>query len=220
LGAKSQGTATVGVISDIHGSADALRRVWHALDARGLTEGLILNAGDNVGYGADPQECIDFLRARPHILTVQGNYDRHVARYPERTAEFARKWGRVRPDKLAAIARDSAAITPEGREWLLGLPRELTLEIAGVPLLMTHYAPGAKEGLGLWTPASRLADYARTTPAWIVVVGHTHSPFARMAGDTLFVNPGTVGRAWGGRPSYAILTVESGHPPAAELFTC
>lgn len=210
----------MGIISDIHGSADALRRVWNALDARGLTQGLVLNAGDNVGYGDDPQGCIDFLRERPTLLTVQGNYDRHVARYPEREAEFARKWGRARPDKLAAIAHDSAGITPEGRAWLLGLPRELDINIGGIPILMTHYAPHSKEGLGRWTPVSRLAEYACRTAAQVVVVGHTHSPFARRAGGALFVNPGTVGRAFGGRPSYAVLTWNSSHPPSAELFTC
>ena len=64
---------------------------------------------------------------------------------------------------------------------------------SGVRVLLTHYAPGSKEGLGRWTPASRLAELAGQTDARVVVCGHTHSPFVREAGGVLFVNPGSAG---------------------------
>ncbi len=207
----------MGLISDIHGSLDALRRVWDALAQRGLTESVVLNAGDNVGYGDDPQGCIDFLRAHPNILTVQGNYDRNVARFPEREEEYRKKWGRTRPAKFEAIKRDSALISLDARAWLLALPREHTLDLGGVTLLLTHYAPQSKEGLGLWTSTARLALLAAQTPATVVVCGHTHSPFARTAGGTLFVNPGTVGRAFSSTPAYAVLSLNSLSAPDALL---
>jgi putative phosphoesterase len=203
----------VGLISDIHGSLDALRLVWSALDRLGLADGPVLNAGDTVGYGDDPQGCIDFLRARANILTVQGNYDRNVARFPEREAEYRKKWGRARPAKFKAIQRDSHLLTPDARAWLLALPRERQLDLGGTHLLLTHYAPGVKEGLGRWTSPGRLAHHAAQTDARVVVCGHTHSPFARIAGGTLFVNPGTVGRALSGNPAYAILTLDPSAAP-------
>ncbi len=207
----------VGLISDIHGSLEALQRVWEELARFKLTDGLVLNAGDNVGYGDDPQGCIDFLRAHPNILTVQGNYDRNVARFPKREAEYRRKWGRARPAKLDAIQRDSGLITPDARDWLLALPRERELDLDGTQLLLTHYAPGVKEGLGRWTSAGRLAYHAAQTQARVVVCGHTHSPFARTAGGTLFVNPGTVGRTLPSQPAYAVLTLDAHAAPSALL---
>jgi len=207
----------VGLMSDIHGSLEALQRVWDALDRLGLTGGPVLNAGDTVGYGSDPQGCIDFLRARPAIFTVQGNYDRNVARFPEREAEYRRKWGRTRPAKFEAIQRDSGLITPDARDWLLALPRERELDLDGNQLLLTHYAPGVKEGLGRWTSAGRLAYHAAQTQARVVVCGHTHSPFARTAGGTLFVNPGTVARAVSHQPAYAVLTLDAHAAPEVLL---
>lgn len=207
----------VGLLSDIHGSLHALQRVWDALARQGFAECPLLNAGDTVGYGPDPQGCIDFLRARPQIISVQGNYDRNVARFPEREADYRRKWGRARPDKFEAIRRDSGLISADTREWLLALPRERELDLGGVLLLLTHYAPQSKEGLGLWTSTARLAFLAAQTPAAAVVCGHTHSPFARTAGGTLFVNPGTVGLARSGPACYALLTLDPHAPPRATL---
>lgn len=206
-----------GVFSDIHGNHDALAVVWCALETAGLADRLVLNAGDNVGYGDAPEACVQFLRALPNIVTVRGNYDKNVAQFSEREAEFRKKWGRARPEKYEAIRRDSVAISEETRRWLLELPSEAELELDGVRVLMTHYAPGIKEGLGRWTSDARLRELAQNTTAQVVVCGHTHTPFVRDVGGVLWVNPGSLGRSWDGRARYAVLIVADGQPPSAVL---
>jgi putative phosphoesterase len=206
-----------GVFSDIHGNPAALEAVWRALEAAGLADRPVLNAGDSVGYGDGPEACVRFLRAHPAILTVKGNYDKNVALFPEREAEYRKKWGRLRPDKFEAIRRDSAVISDEARRWLSDLPAEIELTLDGVPVLLTHYAPGSKEGLGRWTPDSRLRELAAQTAAQVVVCGHTHTPFVRDVGGVLWVNPGSAGRSWDRRAHHAVLTLEPGRPPAAVL---
>jgi len=207
----------VGVFSDVHGNLEALEAVWDALARPGLTEGPVLNAGDNVGYGDAPEACALFVRARPNIVCVQGNYDKNVAQFPDKEAEFRKKWGKSRPPKLEAIRRDSEAISEETRAWLRALPKEQIITLADTRILLTHYAPGSKEGLGTWTPMARLAELAGATDAQVVVCGHTHTPFVRQAGGVLWVNPGTVGRGWRRRVAYAVLTLEPGAPPEAQL---
>ncbi len=206
-----------GVFSDIHGNLVALQSVWRALESAGLMDRLVFNAGDVVGYGDAPEACVRFLRARPAIVTVRGNYDKHVAVFPEREAEYRKKWGRSRPDKYDAIRRDSEIVSGETRQWLDDLPAEVETILDGVSVLMTHYAPGSKEGLGRWTPDSRLRELAQTTTAQVVVCGHTHTPFVRDVGGVLWVNPGSLGRSWDGRSRYALLTLALGQPPTAQL---
>lgn len=208
----------VGVFSDVHGNWLALQAVWDALTQMGLTEGVVLNAGDNVGYGAAPEACVSFLRAHPSIVSVQGNYDKNVAQFPEKSAQFHQKWGKSRLPKFEAIQRDSLTISDETRSWLSDLPKEQTVTLASTSILVTHYSPGGKEGLGTWTPQARLQELAQQTEASVVVCGHTHVAFVRDVGGVLFVNPGTVGRGWRHRASYAVLTVEEGAPPAAQLY--
>jgi putative phosphoesterase len=207
------------ILSDIHGNLDALEAVWNALETAGLTKLPVLNAGDSVGYGPAPEACVRFLRARPEIVTVKGNYDKNVGLFPEREAEYAKKWDRSRPEKFEALRDGSAAISEETRRWLLDLPAEVVLTLSDVRVFLTHYAPGSKEGLGIWTSDDRLAELAPNTDAKIVVCGHTHTPFVRNVGGILWVNPGSLGRSFDGRFRYAILTISPGLPPTAELKT-
>ncbi|MEO7720195.1 MAG: YfcE family phosphodiesterase [Capsulimonas sp.] len=207
----------IGVLSDIHGDLAALSRVWAQLERDGLSDGIVLNAGDNVGYGKSPEGCVRFLQERPNIVNVRGNYDKHVARFPERDAEFKKKWGRSRPEKYATLRDSSVGISETSRLWLAGLPDFEVVEVAGRQIFLTHYSPGSKEGLGAWTSKDRLAELAKNTEAQIVVCGHTHSAFARFGGTTLFVNPGTIGRNWNRRAQYAILTLDDDLSTRVEL---
>lgn len=206
-----------GVFSDVHGNLVALQAAWRDLEAAGLTDRTVFDAGDVVGYGDSPEGCVRFLRARPSVVTVRGNYDKNIALFPEREAEYRKKWGKVRPEKYEAIRRDSGAISGETRQWLAALPGEIELTLDGVAVVMTHYAPGSKEGLGSWTPDARLAELAKTTSAKVVLCGHTHTPFVRNVGGVLWVNPGSLGRSWDGRFRYAVLTLMPGRPPSAQL---
>lgn len=205
------------LLSDIHADLRALQAVWTALEAVGLTDRPVLNAGDTVGYGPEPEACVRFLREHPNMLSVKGNYDKNVALFPEREAEYRKKWAALRPDKFETIQNSSAAVSDSTRQWLLDLPAEASLTWEGVLVIVTHYSPGGKEGLGTWTPDARLAELAETTDAKVVVCGHTHTPFVRRVGGILWVNPGSLGRDFGGKSRYAALTLEPGLPPSAQL---
>ncbi len=207
----------VGIFSDIHGNLSALQAVWAALEAQGLASGPVLNAGDTVGYGPDPEGCVRFLQERPNVVSVRGNYDKNVALFPEREAEYRKRWSKVRPDKFAAIERDSQVISDDTRHWLSDLPAEEVLTLEGVSLLLTHYSPGSKTGIGFWTSDAEIAEMATLTDARVVVCGHTHTDFAKEIGGSLWVNPGSLGRSWDKRVRYGVLTLNAGQPPSALL---
>ena len=61
-----------GIISDIHGNLEALEAAINALSREKIDK--YLCAGDIVGYGADPGECIKKTRGLDAI-TVCGNHD-------------------------------------------------------------------------------------------------------------------------------------------------
>jgi len=60
------------ILSDVHGNIDALRTVMADVEARGVESLVCL--GDFVGYGAEPNACIETLRARV-VHAVAGNHD-------------------------------------------------------------------------------------------------------------------------------------------------
>jgi predicted phosphodiesterase len=209
-----------GIIGDVHGNLAALRAVWENLTGLGLDTSPVLNAGDTVAYGPASEECIQFLRSRSNTIHVSGNYDRNVARFPEKNAEYKTKWGKSRPEKYRAIRTASEEISDESRAWLHQLPDLWEGLLSTRRVALCHYAPlGRKEGLGVWTPNARLSEIARQVPYEIVVVGHTHTPFVRRAEGTLFINPGTVGRAFG-NPTFAVLELTDAGQIFGEIHSC
>jgi predicted phosphodiesterase len=59
------------VISDIHANRTALEAVL--ADAGEVDATWCL--GDLVGYGPDPEQCVEIIRAIPNLLCVRGNHD-------------------------------------------------------------------------------------------------------------------------------------------------
>lgn len=59
------------VISDVHANLDALNAV---LESAGEVDA-VLCLGDIVGYGPDPNECIERLSTLPNLICIMGNHD-------------------------------------------------------------------------------------------------------------------------------------------------
>lgn len=62
----------IAIISDIHGNLEAFEAVLKDIEGLGIEE--IYCAGDIVGYGANPNECVEIVRDRK-IPCVAGNHD-------------------------------------------------------------------------------------------------------------------------------------------------
>lgn len=62
------------VISDIHANLTAFEAVLADVRARNISYDIVWCLGDVVGYGPDPNECVELLRTLPH-LCLAGNHD-------------------------------------------------------------------------------------------------------------------------------------------------
>ncbi len=59
------------VISDIHGNLPAFEAV---LKNAGTVD-VVWCLGDLVGYGPQPNECVDLVRTLPNLICLLGNHD-------------------------------------------------------------------------------------------------------------------------------------------------
>jgi predicted phosphodiesterase len=103
----------IAVIADIHANLEALQAVRGRIAELSVDE--IVCLGDIVGYGANPNECVDIIRSE-NILSVLGNHDVCAS-------------GQEQPFRFNALARSAVFwtrehLTEEGRLFLLNLPRE------------------------------------------------------------------------------------------------
>lgn len=76
------------VISDIHSNYEALMAVFYDISNRKIPTVVCL--GDIIGYGPNPKECVDLIRAHC-ALTVMGNHDLAMFEKPTKWNPWALK---------------------------------------------------------------------------------------------------------------------------------
>jgi len=193
----------IAVLGDIHGNLPALEAVLR--NARQRRADAVWCLGDLVGYGPFPDEVVALVR-EGFLLSIRGNYDSKVLRVPSRDPAWFREKGEEKAQSFAWAWEHLSACS---REYLSALPETLRLTVAGHRVLLVHGSPASpREHLAPDTPGERLAALAEECGADVVLCAHSHIPFARRGGRTLFINPGSVGRPDDGDPraSYALVT--------------
>ena len=166
----------VAALYDIHANLPALDAVL--ADAE---EADLVVVGGDFSHGPLPAETVDRLRGLgDRVRFIRGNADREVGR------EDA--WQR-------------APLGPERLEFLAGLPETLTIEVDGLGgVLFCHGSPRSDEEIvTAVTPDERLGRILAGVAEPVVVCGHTHHQFDRVAHGIRVVNAGSVGMPYEGR---------------------
>ena len=196
------------VLSDVHGNLHALEAVVAAAQRAGVDGWLC--AGDVVGYGAFPVECVARLRELD-ALCVAGNHELlALGRLDEaRTGGLAR----------GALPHTRAALDNDARAWLGGLPAQV--EADGVTV-----AHGSLDDAEEYVRSTeRAAALVARVQGRGLVLGHTHQPWlweegrgsvlrdgagtARLQGRFL-LNPGSVGQSRSASPAARFAVLDLG----------
>lgn len=195
------------LISDIHGNLHALQAVWADLAVQ--APDAVMCLGDLVGYGAFPNEVIDEVRGRA-LPVLMGNYDDGVG--------FDRDdCGCVYKDPADdALGKQSLVwtrerVTPERKAYLRTLPFDRRDVFEGRAALFVHGSPRRiNEYLYEDRPASVFENVARVAQSDVLFFGHTHLPYQKQVGRTLFVNTGSVGKPKDGDPRAGYVVADFG----------
>ncbi|MFZ6026517.1 MAG: metallophosphoesterase family protein [Chloroflexota bacterium] len=197
------------IISDIHANLTALETV---LDDAGQIDAAWC-LGDLVGYGPDPNECIQRIQQLPRLTCMLGNHDAAALRMID-TETFNH-------EARLAIYWTQEALSPAGLRFLQSLPEKTVVE--GVTL--AHGSPRQAVWEYLLDTRTATANFSHFETPYCFV-GHTHLPVLYYLPDeattarlivpdtpvelTLaprtIINPGSVGqpRDRDARASYAI----------------
>jgi putative phosphoesterase len=183
------------ILSDIHSNLPAFKAV---LEDAGPVD-YIFSAGDIVGYGPWPNECID-LSKELGFNSVAGNHDDACA-----TGIIMN----FNPYAEEAVRITRRLLRAENFEYLARLPRSLKWNLGVHRLTIFHGSPRdpLDEYIFPYTADSVLEAFLQQTSSEILILGHTHIPFFRRFGERLIINPGSVGqpRDSDSRASYMIL---------------
>jgi len=186
----------VAVLCDIHGNLPALEAVIQEL---GTDEPDAVVIGGDVAAGPMPLEVLGRLRELPWpVLWLRGNADRALVMSYDGTVP--EQW-RDHPIWIAD-AWTATQISHAERDFLDALPPLLRACVPGVgDVLFCHGTPESdEERVTVFTPESRLEQILAGTGAAVVVAGHTHRQFDRVAGGRRMLNAGSVGRPYEPEP--------------------
>jgi putative phosphoesterase len=198
------------IISDIHANLEALEAV--IADAEGRYE-RIVNCGDIIGYGPDPNAVTDWVRSTPQTI-VRGNHDKVCV-------------GLGDLDWFNPVAQRSAVWTnthlqEANGSYIVTLPQG-PLDVDGFQVI--HGAPQDEDEYIVGkSDVEKAAEYLT---ADLTFFGHTHlqcgymihrngivpvrPPVVRLENDTRYlINPGSVGQPRDGDARAAYCIYDSG----------
>jgi len=174
------------VISDVHGDIQALQDALGQIDR--LRCDLIVCAGDLIDYGVHHEEVIALL-IRRGIPTIRGNHDR-----------WAIGRGRLDDpksdqDEVAVYDASGWGLSRSAFTFLSSLPTRWDSVIEDVRVAVRHGSPKSDmDGLIAEDMITRTGDRRlEEVQADVLIVGHTHVPFAaRTPCGGLVCNPGAL----------------------------
>ena len=179
----------LGIVSDIHANAAALRRSFELM---GPVDRWIC-LGDAINQFRFSNEVVRELRDR-EVYTIWGNHEE------------------VFFGSQGASARAERWIEPELLTWLSQQPTRRELKFGSKRVLLVHSTPWESGGAYV-PPWSSDFDRFGEVAADIIMYGHTHCPVATRVANTLVINPGSAGEgcptAHGFVSSCAVLDLET-----------
>lgn len=192
------------IISDIHANLEALTRALELIASQNVDE--IICLGDIVGYGANPNECVELVRERCSTVLL-GNHD--AATLDLSLARHFTTFARI------SAAWTAEQLTEASRLYLGTLP----LTARRPDLLFVHASPYEPEEWHYVLSAIDAQPALRSFAERICFIGHTHVPaiytesgqVARVERNVkALVNVGSVGQPRDGNPllSYGLFDTE------------
>jgi protein phosphatase len=185
------------IVSDLHGNYEALNALPESYDELWVL-------GDLVNYGPEPAAIVNFVKEHSAV-TIRGNHDQSIG-YDEDPRCT------VRYKTMADTTRKYTAsvLNDEQKQFLRDLPLHHQVRRQDTTFHLCH----AK-------PSDPLYGYCpEDSPDWIhevglvhsdvLLVGHTHTPFMRRIGESLVVNPGSLGQPKTGKPDACYAVWEDG----------
>ncbi|MBI4825554.1 MAG: metallophosphoesterase family protein [Nitrospirae bacterium] len=203
------------LISDIHSNIEALNAVIEKVKAEMVDKVILL--GDIVGYGPDPNECIESLRGFADIL-IAGNHDHGAVGMTDISC--------FNKHAKAAIQWTSGILSEENKAFLSSLP--LTSNIKSGSIYLVHSSPKEPEEWDYLQNAKDADANFKLFTETNCFIGHSHipsiiemSPEGKIkiytdqseikAGCRYIINAGSVGQPRDGNPdaAYAIFDTDS-----------
>jgi putative phosphoesterase len=181
------------IVSDIHANLPALQAV---LNNDGNYNKLIF-LGDVVDYGPNPKECIKLIKENADYF-VRGNHDNALGNNTDCNC-----MGTFREYSITTREWHKTLLSEKDKRFLKDMPILNKAQIEEDSFFLAHASP--QGDIFKYINAEDIDSEIKDIIVEYVLLGHTHVQYKKQVGDTLVVNPGSVGLARdGGQACYAV----------------
>uniref|UniRef100_A0A6J6A1I1 Unannotated protein n=1 Tax=freshwater metagenome TaxID=449393 RepID=A0A6J6A1I1_9ZZZZ len=201
------------VISDIHANRQALEAVLESIDASSVDE--IWCLGDIVGYGADPNDCVNLVRDSASVCLV-GNHDLAVTGELQlddfsRGAALAARWTLdvIGDSQLEWLSTLSSKAVVEEVGLFHGSPRDPVWEYVNHTLLADLCFDSMRTRIGLIGHSHVALAFHRTETELATGDARRDNDSVDCSSDSWLMNPGSVGQPRDGDPRAAWLLLDT-----------
>ena len=192
------------IISDIHSNLEALQKAFEIIDKKKVD--VIICLGDIVGYGANPNECVNIVKERCSIVLL-GNHD-NAAIDTTNASDFNHL-------ARAAIQWTHDELTEESAKYLASLPYTAAKE----NLFFVHSSPRTPEAWDYILSREEAIYAFQFFSEKICFIGHTHVPGIFSLSNKVreinqneryIINVGSIGQPRDGNPmlSFGIFDID------------
>jgi len=167
----------IALISDVHANLRALEAVLLHIVSGGPVDA-VYHAGDVVGYGPEPTECVELLN-KECAANIAGNHD-HGVTGKESIESF-------NPIAVQAIEWTREHISKEALESLGSLERARKIEKHEI--LLSHGSPAFADRWEYVMSVLNMKTALEATSERFCVIGHSHMPFVTELDKEGNINP-------------------------------
>jgi predicted phosphodiesterase len=176
-----------------YSNLQALTELHRIAERQGIPPQNIICTGDVVGYCAQPEESVQFVKEWG-IHCISGNVEQNIVsgeddcgcNYTEggRCDLFSRTWF---PYAVRSLSENSI-------NWMAALPQHLAFQYAGKSVAVVHGSPAeVSEFVFASTPWATKEQYFKATATDVILAGHAGLPFGDVQDDHYWLNAGVIG---------------------------
>ena len=178
----------IGILSDIHANAPALKAVLRAAKKRNVSK--LLCCGDFIGYYYDPSLVIDLLDEWDWI-GVSGNHEAMLLDWlsNKNRKKIQKKYG-------SGIHLASKKLSKRNVQRLIKMSSFIKLRIENYRILLCHGSPWDRDFYVYANSKKKIIDkmFNYDPDFDILFFGHTHYTFYLNKDNKQLINPGSVGQ--------------------------
>ncbi len=197
---RKKSTKDIGKLNDqllvfggVYSNLQSLQKMKQIADQHNISRNQIICTGDVVGYCAQPEQCVQFVKDWG-IHCIAGNVEIQLREGGEdcgcnfdegsRCNIFSNQWY---PYAKRQLSESSI-------KWMHELPDFIQFEYAGLKSMVVHGSMFETAGYVFEsTPWSKKEENFKAAEAQLILAGHCGLPFSQTQNEKHWLNPGVIG---------------------------